>query len=111
MPWRLDLVRWAGSELGELANTVIRQLNFQELDFDLVQIGSTFDGSPLLTEEMKKKVHAVAPGAKFIRTHEPPVMGAVLLGMQAGGVAIDAAVRDNLKQSVHRVPRNGDPDA
>jgi len=107
----LDLVRWAGNELGELANTVIRQLNFQDLDFDLVQIGSTFDGSPLLTEEMKKKVHALAPGAQFIRAHEPPVMGAVLLGMQAGGVAIDAAVRDNLKQSIHGLPRNVDPDS
>lgn len=102
----LDLIRWAGSELGELALTVIRQLNFQDLDFDLVQIGSTFDGSPLLTEEMKKKVYAVAPGANFIRAHEPPVMGAVLLGMQAGGVSIDAAVRDNLKRSIRRVPRN-----
>ena len=44
-----------------------------------------FDGSPLLTEEMKKVVLAVAPKANFIRSKEPPVIGAVILGMQATG--------------------------
>jgi N-acetylglucosamine kinase-like BadF-type ATPase len=99
----LDLVRWAGRELGELAVVVIRQLGFQGLDFDLVQIGSMFEGSALLTEEMKKKVHAFAPGANFIRLREPPVLGAVLLGMETAGVRPEAQVRSNLMQSISRV--------
>lgn len=99
----LDLVRWAGRELGELAITVIRQLDFQSLDFDLVQIGSMFDGSPLLTEEMKKTVSAFAPHANFIRLQEPPVTGAVILGMQACGVQPEPEVRDRLSQSLRKL--------
>jgi N-acetylglucosamine kinase-like BadF-type ATPase len=84
-PVAVEIVRWAGRELGIMASAVIRQLAFEHIDFDLVQIGSMFDGSPLLTEEMKKVVHEHAPHANFIRLQEPPVLGAVLLGMQAAG--------------------------
>jgi len=88
----IEIVRWAGRELGEMAKTVIHQLQFEEIDFDLVQIGSMFDGSPLLSEELKKVVLAAAPKAKFIRSKEPPVIGAVLLGMQAAELSINDAV-------------------
>jgi N-acetylglucosamine kinase-like BadF-type ATPase len=84
-PVAVEIVRWAGRELGIMASAVIRQLGFESIDFDLVQIGSMFDGSPLLTEEMKNVVHEHAPHANFIRLQEPPVLGAVLLGMQAAG--------------------------
>jgi len=107
-PVALELVQWAGSELGELAVTVIKQLGFQKEVFNLVQIGSMFDGSPMLTEEMKKVVHAVAPRANFIRLEEPPVMGAVLLGMSVAGLPVHQALRENLKRSISatRIKRN-----
>lgn len=99
-PVAVDLIRWAGSELGELAVTVIRQLQFEALEFDLVQIGSMWEGSPLLSQEMQKKVRAVAPKAKFIRSEEPPVMGAVLLGMETAGLQPDDRVRANLVRTI-----------
>jgi len=92
----LDLIRWAGRELGELANTVIRQLHFEAIDFDLVQIGSMFDGSPLLTEEMKNTVYPFAPGANFIRAEEPPVVGGLMLGMDAAGCKLEGNARIDL---------------
>ncbi len=84
-PVAVEIVRWAGCELGIMTSAVIRQLGFESINFDLVQIGSMFDGSPLLTEEMRKVVHEQAPLANFIRLDEPPVLGAVLLGMQSTG--------------------------
>ena len=33
----LDLIRWVGHELGEMAITVIRQLQFENIVFDLVK--------------------------------------------------------------------------
>ncbi|NMC85763.1 MAG: ATPase [Anaerolineaceae bacterium] len=92
----LELVHWAGQELGAMVCSVVRQLEFESVDFDLVQIGSMWEGSPLLTEELGTAVHAIAPGARIIRTHEPPVVGAVLLGMQAAGVAPSLEVRERL---------------
>jgi N-acetylglucosamine kinase-like BadF-type ATPase len=96
----LDLIRWTGRELGEMANTVIRQLQFEEVDFDLVQIGSMFDGSPLLDQEMQKVVQTIAPRVHFIRTKAPPVMGAVILAMHKGGIQPSAEVRGELTDSI-----------
>ena len=95
-PVAVEIVRWAGHELGIMASAVIRQLGFESIEFDLVQIGSMFDGSPLLSKEMKKVVHEQAPHANFIRLQEPPVLGAVLLGMQAAGRKVFNEERNRL---------------
>jgi N-acetylglucosamine kinase-like BadF-type ATPase len=84
-PVALDLLHWAGSELGELANCVIRQLEFEKLEFEVVLVGSMFDGGPLLVDPMRQVIHAYAPGARLVRLQKPPVVGAVLLGMEAAG--------------------------
>jgi hypothetical protein len=46
--------QWAGSELGELAKPVIRQLTFQSLKFDVVLVGSMFEGGQLLINQCVK---------------------------------------------------------
>ena len=82
----LELVRWAGRELGSLAIGVIRQLAVADVAFDVVQIGSLYKGSPLMTEVMGETVRAVAPQARLVRLSVPPVVGAVMLGMEQAGV-------------------------
>ena len=99
----LGLVRWAGSELGELAKAVIRQLHFEALDFELVMIGSMFRGGRLLVEALDESVHALAPGARLAPLNAPPVVGAVLLGMEQGGLHPDAALRAKLIESFRTV--------
>ena len=101
-----ELIRQAGQGLGEMALTVIHQLGFEDLEFDLVQIGSLFEGSPLLSESMKIVVLAAAPGAKFIHLHAPPVLGAVLLGMQATGLQPEAQLRSQLSASISGLYRS-----
>jgi N-acetylglucosamine kinase-like BadF-type ATPase len=94
----LDIILWAGRELGSLAIGVIRQLNFEALEFDAVLVGSLYKGSPLLVEAMRQTVHTVAPGARFTSLSAPPVVGGVLLGMEQAG--LDApALRETLIQS------------
>jgi len=85
-PVALELVRWAGQELGSLAIGVIRQLNFEALDFDVVLAGSFYNGSPLIGETMRQTIHTVAPGARLVRLTVPPVVGGVLLGMEQAGL-------------------------
>ena len=81
----LEVVRWAGDELGQMAMSVISQLDLQEEIFDVIMIGSIFDGHPLMTKTMGSTIHSVAPGARLIRLTFPPVVGGVLLGMQLAG--------------------------
>jgi N-acetylglucosamine kinase-like BadF-type ATPase len=81
-----EVIRWAGRELGSLAIGVIRQLGFENLDFEVVQIGSLYNGSPAMSETMLATIHEVALGARAVRLTVPPVVGGVLLGMEQAGV-------------------------
>jgi N-acetylglucosamine kinase-like BadF-type ATPase len=94
-----QLVRWAGSELGELANAVIRQLEFQSLAFDVVLMGSMYEGGPLLVDPMRAAIQQLAPRARLVRLTDPPVVGAVLIGMQAGGLQVTSDIRRVLSAS------------
>jgi N-acetylglucosamine kinase-like BadF-type ATPase len=95
-----DLVKWAGAELGEMAIAVIRQLDFEELEFEVALIGSMFKSGEILITPMRETIQAVAPKAKLIRTEVKPVVGATLLGMEASGFSITPEHRNQLKKSL-----------
>ena len=80
-----ELILWAGRELASMAIGVIRQLGLESLSFEVVLAGSFFNGSPLLAETMRETIFPVAPGARLVRLHVPPVVGAVVLAMEQGG--------------------------
>jgi N-acetylglucosamine kinase-like BadF-type ATPase len=90
-----SVVRWAGEELASLVLGVVRQLNLQPVPFDVVQVGSTFRGGPLLLQPLYTAVRAEAPHARFVPLTTPPVVGAVLLAMRTAGLD-DTAVRKQL---------------
>lgn len=92
-----QLVRWAGHELGEMANAVIRQLDFENTEFEIALIGSMFKSGEILIKPMRETVHAIAPKAKLIPAEARPVLGAALLGMEAGGMILSNEQRDNIK--------------
>lgn len=95
-----DLIRWAGVELGEMANGVIRQLGFEKLEFDVVLSGGMFDGGPMLVDPMRKTINALAPRARLVRLTVPPVLGAVMIGMEQAGVKATSAIRARLEASI-----------
>ena len=82
----LGLVHRAGRELGNLAIGVSRQLDITDMAFDVVLSGSFFNGSPLVQEAMAETIRAEAPKARLVRLDSPPVVGAVLLGMEQVGM-------------------------
>jgi N-acetylglucosamine kinase-like BadF-type ATPase len=91
----LDVMRWAGEELGWLAVSVARQIEMENDEVEIIQSGSVFDAGEFITEPMKGLVLQHCPKAKLIRLAGPPVMGAVILGMEQ--VNFDGyAVRDNM---------------
>jgi len=82
-PVAQEIIEWAGRELGSLACGVIRRLDLENETFDLVLAGSLYNGSPVLARELGRTVHAVAPDARLVRLDASPVIGGVLLGMEA----------------------------
>lgn len=89
-------VRWAGEELGEMVNAVIRQLEFEKLTFEVVMIGGMFGAGGLLIESMRDKIHSLAPGAELVRLHVSPVIGSVMIGMEQGGLRPNSEIRQTL---------------
>jgi N-acetylglucosamine kinase-like BadF-type ATPase len=79
-------IAWLGSELAESILAVVRQIDIAPIQFEVVMIGSLFNGGHLLIDPMMQRVHSEAPGACFTRLHAPPVAGGVLLGMQMAGI-------------------------
>ena len=98
-----EVIRWAGQELGELAKAVIRQLDFQALEFDVVLLGSMFNGGPLLIDPMCEAIHELAPGARLVRLNAPPVVGAVLLGMEQAHYAPAPSIRAVLTRTATEI--------
>ncbi len=81
-----QLITWSGQELGSLAIGVIRQLGFEDLEVEVVLIGSLYNIGPSLIDPMRETIQAVAPAARLLRLDAPPVVGGVLLGMEQAGV-------------------------
>lgn len=54
---------------------------------------------------MRETIHAVAPNARLVRLHVPPVVGAVLLGMERAGMN-PSAVREALIRSTDELLGN-----
>jgi N-acetylglucosamine kinase-like BadF-type ATPase len=101
-PQALEVVRWAGAELGGMAVGVVNQLGLQKEAFDVILIGSLYDGHPLMTETLTHTVHAVAPGARPVRLDAPPVVGGVLLGMEQAGIN-GYGVRERMIRSTKKI--------
>jgi N-acetylglucosamine kinase-like BadF-type ATPase len=95
-----DLICWAGMELGEMANAVIRQLEFENLAFDVVMTGSMFAGGAMLIEPMRETIHKLAPRARLVRLRVPPVIGAVILGMEADAFQVTPQVRKTIHETI-----------
>lgn len=98
-----EVIRWAGCELGEMVNAVARQLNFAAEIFDVVMVGSLFNGGLLLIEPLRQTIQPVVPGARLVRLTAPPVLGAVVLGMEQAGLSPAAVVRESLERSTIQI--------
>jgi N-acetylglucosamine kinase-like BadF-type ATPase len=94
-PVAQGIIRWAGQELGNLALGIARQLNFLDVEFEVVLAGSLYKGGAALKNALRETIHTEAPGARLVRLNAPPVVGGVLLGMESVNLEI-AKIRPKL---------------
>jgi hypothetical protein len=83
-----------------MANAVIRQLEFENLAFDVVMTGSMFEGGPMLIEPMRATIQKLAPQAQLVRLVAPPVLGAVILGMEAANLSVTPLIRKTMNNTI-----------
>jgi N-acetylglucosamine kinase-like BadF-type ATPase len=97
-----EVARWAGEELGWLAVSVARQIEMQDDEVEIVQSGSVFEAGELITDPMREVVLQHCPKARMVRLEGPPVVGAVILGMEQAGFD-GYAVRDNMVRTAKEI--------
>ncbi len=101
-----EAIDWSARELGESASAVIRQLDLQNDEVEVIQIGGLFEGGALYAEPLRQTILETAPHAKFIRLNVPPVIGSVVLAMQKINVdpqPVREQLIDSTKELIHRL--------
>jgi N-acetylglucosamine kinase-like BadF-type ATPase len=100
----MTIIHWAGEELGWLAVSVARQIEMENEEVEIIQSGSVFEAGEIIMKPMRDVVMEHLPKAKIIRLDGPPVVGAVLLGMEQ--VNFDGyAVRDHMVRTAKEIVR------
>jgi len=97
-----DVIRSAGEELGWLAVSVTRQIEMEHDAVEVIQSGSIFEAGEIVTNPMKDIVLKHCPKAKLKRLDGAPVVGAVILGMEAAGFD-GYAVRDEMVKTAKEI--------
>lgn len=100
-----EIVRFAGEELGWLAVAVARQIGLENDEVEVIQSGSVFEAGEIITNPMQDIVLKHCPKAKLKRLNGAPVVGAVILGMEAAGFD-GYAVRDEMVKTAKTVISN-----
>ena len=97
-----EIIHWSGQELGWLAVSVARQIEMENDEVEIIQSGSVFEAGEIITDPMRDVVMKHLPKAKIIRLDGPPVVGAVILGMEQ--VRFDGyAVREKIIQTAKEI--------
>jgi N-acetylglucosamine kinase-like BadF-type ATPase len=97
-----EILRWSGEELGWLAVSVARQMEMENDEVEIIQSGSVFEAGEIITNPMREVVMKHLPKAKLIRLDGPPVVGAVILGMEQA--RFDGyAVRQNIIRTAKEI--------
>lgn len=90
-----------GEELGNSAAAIITGLGMQQLPVEVVLGGSVYKGEgPLFLDTIRQRVHRTAPKAILVRPEFEPVVGAVLLGLEAAGVTATETLYATLRTSM-----------
>jgi N-acetylglucosamine kinase-like BadF-type ATPase len=83
-----------GDELAVMAIAIIRRLHLTRRDVDVVLAGGLFEArDDVLVARIAGAVQAVAPAASVRPLARPPVLGALLLALDAAGGSADAERR------------------
>jgi N-acetylglucosamine kinase-like BadF-type ATPase len=90
-----EVIEWSGTELGWLAVAAARQIGMENDEVEIIQSGSVFEAGEIIMKPMRELVLKHCPRAKLIRLDGPPVVGAVILGMEQADFD-GYAVRDTI---------------
>ncbi|MNM98416.1 BadF/BadG/BcrA/BcrD ATPase family protein [compost metagenome] len=94
----IEILKDQGKELGNAAAALIKRLNMQNDEFDVVLGGSVLAKSTptVMRDALQTRLLKTAPKASVITIKMEPVAGAVLSAMDRGGHVVNQEIVNNL---------------
>jgi N-acetylglucosamine kinase-like BadF-type ATPase len=78
-----EIVERLARELASMLNALVRRLHLTRLDMEVVLAGGVFrTGEPGFYASLERLIREVTPRATFVHLRWPPVVGALLLGLE-----------------------------
>jgi N-acetylglucosamine kinase-like BadF-type ATPase len=97
----LSIAHRHGTALGDYALVAARRVGLDQTGFTLVLAGSVLrHPAPALKAALIERVRASEPAVQPVMSRFEPVVGAVLLALEAAGVTVDAALLDRVAATV-----------
>jgi N-acetylglucosamine kinase-like BadF-type ATPase len=93
----IEIVEWAGDELGGAAAMIARVLGMDQEPYELVMSGGLFHGG---SELLERRIAQAVPNALLTRLEAPPVVGAALMALDQLGSRPTPEVQDRLSRSL-----------
>ena len=89
----IEIVEWAGAQLGEAARVIATRLGMDTEPYELVMSGGLFHGN---SERLEQRIAEEVPTALLTRLEAPPVTGAVLMALEQVGSRPPSDVHDRV---------------
>jgi N-acetylglucosamine kinase-like BadF-type ATPase len=93
----VEIVEWAGRELGEAARAVATHLDMRSEPFELVLSGGLFHG---VSELLERRIAQEVPSALPTRLEVPPVAGALLTALEQLGGRPSSEIHDRISRGL-----------
>jgi N-acetylglucosamine kinase-like BadF-type ATPase len=93
----VEIVEWAGGELGGAARAVATHLEMRSEPFELVLSGGLFHG---VSELLERRIAQEVPSALLTRLEAPPVAGALLTALEQLGGRPSSEIHDRIRRGL-----------
>lgn len=96
----IDILSYAGTELGLAVVAVAKQLEITGDDFDVATDGSVLEGfGRFVADPLRSVVLESAPHARITHAKFKPVVGAIMIAAKEAGIEVDDPFLERLKAS------------
>jgi N-acetylglucosamine kinase-like BadF-type ATPase len=100
----IEIVEWAGAQLGEAARVIASKLGMDSEPYELVMSGGLFHGA---SELLEQRIAQEVPTALLTRLEAPPVTGALLLALEERDSRPPSDVHDRIAAGLVTAFRSG----
>jgi N-acetylglucosamine kinase-like BadF-type ATPase len=91
-----QLVRQGIHDLAQMVTAVARRLGWQDAPCEVTLTGGIWRAGEVVLAPFRAAVAEMLPQARIVMPELPPILGACVLALQAGGIAVDDEISHNL---------------